>query len=107
MVEEGLPVESANRGWNRASIVFWSRKPYSPRVRREDLVLPTHLDGLRLLASCLAPAFCLTAFAVWTPLFFVTIFTGLSMTAFVAIMAGAFVAATCALYVWVSRAAER
>ena len=29
------------------------------------------------------------------------------MTAFVAIMAGAFVAATCALYVWVSRAAER
>ena len=80
MVEERLPVESANRGWNRASIVFWSRKPYSPRVRREDLALPTHLAGLRLLASCLAPAFCLTAFAVWTPLFFVTIFTGLSMT---------------------------
>ncbi len=70
-------------------------------------MLPTHLAGLRLLASCLAPAFCLTAFAVWTPLFFVTIFTGLSMTAFVAIMAGAFVAATCVLYVWVSRAAER
>ena len=92
MVEERLPVESAHRGWNRASIVFWSRKPYTPRVRREDLVLPTHLEGLRLVASCLAPAFCLTAF------------TGLSMTAFVAIMAGAFVAATCALYVWVSRA---
>ena len=100
-------MESANRGWNRASIVFWSRKPYRPRVRRDDLALPTHLAGLRLLVSCLAPAFCLTAFAVWTPLFFVTIFSGLSMSAFVAIMGGAFVAVTCALFVWVSRAAER
>jgi hypothetical protein len=107
MVEERLPSDPANRGWNRASIVFWSRKPYRPRIRREDLVLPTHLAGLRLLASCLAPAALLTAFAVWTPLFFLSIFTGLSMTAFMAALAGAFVAVTCALYTWVARSAER
>ena len=107
MVDEALPREQRNRGWNRASIEFWSRKPYRPRIRREDLALPTHLAGLRLLASCVAPAFCLTAFAVWTPLFFVTIFAGLSMSTFVAIMGGAFVALTCALFVWVARASER
>ena len=107
MVDEALPREQANRGWNRASIEFWSRKPYRPRIRREDLVLPTHLAGLRLLASCLAPAFCLTAFAVWTPLFFVSIFNGLSMTVFGAIMGCAFVVVTSALYVWVARASER
>jgi hypothetical protein len=106
MLDEALPGEQPNKGWNRASIVFWSRKPYRPRVRREDLVLPTHLAGVRLLASCLLPAFSLTAFAVWTPLFFVTIFTGLSMTAFVAIMGGAFLVVTWALYVWVARAAR-
>jgi hypothetical protein len=106
MVDEAVQAEQRNRGWNRASIEFWSRKPYRPRIRREDLVLPTHLAGLRLLASCLAPAFCLTAFAVWTPLFFVSIFSGLSMTAFVAIMGGAFVAMTCVLYVWVARTSE-
>jgi hypothetical protein len=104
--EHSLPGEPANRGWNRASIVFWSRKPYRPRVRRGELALPVHLSGLRLLLSCLAPAFCLTAFAVWTPLFFVSVFAGLSMDAFVAIMGGAFVAVTCALYVWVARSAE-
>jgi hypothetical protein len=107
MADEALRREQRNRGWNRASIEFWSRKPYRPRIRRADLVLPTHLEGLRLLASCLAPAFCLTAFAIWTPLFFVSIFNGLSMSAFVAIMGGAFVAVTCALFVWVSKAAER
>jgi hypothetical protein len=106
MADEALPREQANRGWNRASIEFWSRKPYRPRIRREDLVLPTHLAGLRLLASCVAPAFCITLFAVWTPLFFVSIFNGLSMTAFVAIMVGAFLAVTCLLYVWVARAAR-
>src|SRR6476619_601819 len=105
MVDEALPREQPNKGWNRASIEFWSRKPYRPRARRGDLKLPTHLSGLRLLASCITPAFCLTAFAVWTPLFFVSIFSGLSMTAFVAIMGGAFAVLTCALYVWVARAA--
>jgi len=106
MAEESLPREQANRGWNRASIVFWSRKPYRPRIRPEDRVLPTHLSGLRLLASCLIPAACLTAFAVWTPLFFVSIFTGLSMTAFASIMAGAFAVVSAALYVWVSLASK-
>ena len=106
MADEALAGEHRNRGWDRASIVFWSRKPYRPRIRPEDRVLPTHLAGLRLLGSCVAPAFCLTAFAVWTPLFFVTVFTGLSMTAFVAALGGAFVAVTCGLYVWVARAAR-
>jgi hypothetical protein len=106
MLEERLPGEPANRGWNRASIVFWSRKPYRPRIRREDLVLPKHLDGLRLLATCVVTAACLTAFAVWTPLFFFSIFVGLGMTAFAAILGGAFVVLTCALYAWVARAPE-
>jgi len=102
MVDERL--EASNKGWNRASIVFWSRHPYRPRIRREDLVLPTHLDGLRLLVSCLAPAFALTAFFVWPPLFFLSVFRGLSMTAFVLTLGCAFAVATCALYVRVSRA---
>jgi hypothetical protein len=52
------------------------------------------------------PAACLTAFAVWTPLFFVSIFAGLSMNVFVAILAGAFIAISGALYVWVALASE-
>ena len=107
MVDERLPTEQANKGWNRASIDFWSRKPYRPSIRREDLVRPTHLAGLRLLVSSLAPAAALTAFLVWPPLFFISIFEGLSMTVFVAALAGAFVAITCALYVWVARSAAR
>jgi len=56
MLDDRFPGEPANKGWNRASIMFWSRKPYRSRIRREDLTLPKHLDGVRLLASCASGA---------------------------------------------------
>lgn len=102
--EQRLPNEPPNRGWNRASLTYWSRKPYRPRVRREDLALPKHLDGLRLVASSLAAAAALTAFFVWMPLFFFTIFAGLGRTAFEAIIGTAYAAIACLLYVLVVRA---
>jgi hypothetical protein len=99
--EHSLPGEPANRGWNRASIIFWSRKPYRPRIRREDLALPKHLDGLRLVGSAIAAGASVTAFFVWVPLFFVTIFAGLDMATFAVTLAAAFVALSIALYFWV------
>lgn len=107
MLDERLPGEPANKGWNRASIIFWSRKPYRPRIKREDLTLPTHLGGVRLLLTSAVGAAAFTASAVWTPLFFVSIFTHVGMTTFAATMAGAFVGLTVVLYVWFRREKRR
>ena len=107
MVEERLAGEAANRGWNRASILFWSRKPYRPGIRREDLLLPKHLEGLRLLGTCVVTAVCITAFAVWAPLFFLSVFIGLDGVLTAGILIGAFVALTLVLYFWVARETRR
>jgi preprotein translocase subunit SecG len=107
MLDDRFPGEPANKGWNRASIMFWSRKPYRSRIRREDLTLPKHLDGVRLLASCASGAAAITAFGVWMPLFFASIYVGVGMTTFAAVMAGAFVTLTVVLYVWVAREKRR
>jgi hypothetical protein len=107
MVDERLPGEPANRGWNRASILFWSRKAYRPKIRREDLVLPTHLKGLRLLRTCIVTALCITAFAVWAPLFFLNIFIGLDGGVTAGILLGAVVVLTVVLYFWVARETRR
>jgi hypothetical protein len=40
---------------------------------------------------------------VWVPLFFVSVFSGVSMTAFTAIIVSAFVLLTFVLYVWLAR----
>jgi hypothetical protein len=103
VVEERLPGEPANKGWNRASIMFWSRKAYRPRIRREDFRPLKHVRGPRLLGTCVAGAIGISAFFVWVPLFFVSIFSGLSMTAFAAIIGSAFVLLTCVLYAWLAR----
>jgi hypothetical protein len=107
MVDEALSGEQPNKGWNRASIVFWSRKPYRPSIRKEDRALPLHLGGLRLVGSAMAAGASLTAFLVWMPLFFVSVFTGLGMATFVAVLAGAFVVLSCALYFLVVREKRR
>lgn len=83
--------------------MFWSRKPYRPRIRREDFRPLKHVRGLRLLGTCVAGAVGISAFFVWTPLFFVSIFAGVSMTAFTAIIGTAFVLLTCVLYAWLAR----
>jgi hypothetical protein len=102
--EHRLEGDPPNRGWNRASLIFWSRKPYKPRISREDLALPKHLDGVRLLASCVTGAAAMTAFFVWMPLFLFTIFEGLSRMVFGIVIGSAFAALTCVLYVMVLRA---
>jgi peptidoglycan biosynthesis protein MviN/MurJ (putative lipid II flippase) len=105
--DDRLPGEPTNKGWNRASIIFWSRKPYRPRIRKEDLVLPKHLAGLRLVGTCLVTAACVTAIAVWTPLFFLNVFVGLSGIATAVVLVAAVVVLTLVLYFWVARETRR
>ena len=107
MLDERLPGEPANRGWNRASITFWSRRAYRPRIRREDLLLPKHLEGLRLLRTCVLTALCITAFAVWAPLFFLNVFIGLNGAVTAGILIGAVAVLTVVLYFWVARETRR
>jgi hypothetical protein len=50
----------SNRGWNQASIVFWSRKPYRPNIKAEDFQLPSGVGSLRMLVMCAFMATSLT-----------------------------------------------
>ena len=103
MLEDRLPGEPANKGWTRASIMFWSRRPYVPRIRPDDRRLPTHLGGARLFATCVLAAACVTAAGVWPPLFFASIFLGVSGALCAGLLAAALFALTAAFYFWVAR----
>src|SRR5215210_9420227 len=103
MLEDRLPGEHPNKGWNRASIMFWSRRPYVPRIRPDDRPLPTNLGPARLFGTCVLAAACVTAAGVWPPLFFASIFVGVSGALCAGLLAGALFALTFAFYFWVAQ----
>jgi len=107
MFEDRLAGEPPNKGWNRASIMFWSRRPYVPRIRPEDRRLPTHLGSARLFAMCVLTGACVTAAFVWPALFFVGIFLGLSGALCGGVLAAALFALTFVFYLWVARETRR
>ena len=100
MFEEDLfPDEHPYKGWNRASIVFWSRKPYRPAVRAEDLLLPSGLGSLRMLRMCVAMGLMMTLLYVWTALLLVNVFVPLSGAVYGGVIAGAAIGLSLLLYV--------
>lgn len=58
-------------GFNRASVIFWSRKPYHPKPKADDLLTPRGFGNARLAGMCLVMAICMTLLYVWPVLFFV------------------------------------
>jgi hypothetical protein len=80
---------SRNKGWNRISIIFWSRQPYRPNVSADDFRLPSGGFTLRTLATCLLCGVAITLGYIWFVLFFVSILAGLELGPwFFAIMGG-------------------
>jgi hypothetical protein len=92
-------VAASNRGWNRASIVFWSRKPYRPAVTREDFHLPRGVGNVRMLAMCALMATCLTVLYLWFPLFVAGLFVPLGGALYGGILGGTALALTALMYV--------
>ena len=77
MREYELAETNDNKGWNRASIIFWSRKATRPDVTREDFLLPTGRLTLKTLAICLFCGVAITLLYIWLLFFLVRILTGL------------------------------
>ena len=103
MLDDHLASDPPNRGWNRASIIFWSRRPYRPRISAEDRRLPTDLTSVRLAATCAATAACVAAVCVWPPLFIASVFVRIDGPLFGAVLAGAALLLAVVFYFWVAR----
>ena len=56
-------------GWNRASVVMSSRKPYRPNITANDLLTPQGFGNARMAGMCLVMAFCAAVLYVWPVLF--------------------------------------
>jgi hypothetical protein len=89
-----------HRGWNRASIRFWSRSDPGPPIRSDDLLLPSGLGNLRMLKSCVGMAVMATILYVWFPLMLIEFFLTIAGALVVAILLGALFSITLGLYVW-------
>jgi hypothetical protein len=86
-----------NKGWNRLSI---TRRNAVPQLRPEDLLLPSGLGNLRMLASCAGMGLLATILYVWVPLMLVEFFVPIGGPIFVAVLASAFVTLSLGLYLW-------
>jgi hypothetical protein len=65
------------KGWNRASIEMKTHPLHPfPDVTRRDLLIPSSLDRLELLAVCLVCGICLSIFWVYLPAFLLTPLVG-------------------------------
>jgi hypothetical protein len=60
-------------GWNRESVVMWSRKPYRPKIRADDLLTPSGLGNTRMAGMCVVMAVCLVLLYIWPVLFVVNL----------------------------------
>jgi hypothetical protein len=89
-----------NRGWNRLSIKENSRKSGGPTIRPDDLLLPSGLGNLRMLASCAGMSAISALLYVWVPLMLVNFFVDVPGIVVVAALVGAFIALTTGLYLW-------
>ena len=97
-------VAASDRGWNRASIVFWSRKPYRPDVSRDDFTLPRGAHNVRTLGMCAFMASSLTILYLWFPLFVTGLFVPLRGAVYGGIMGGVALTLTAVMYVRSTRA---
>lgn len=100
-----LPNEHPTKGWNRASIIFWSRKPYRPRLTAEDRE-PTKGSGPGMLGMCVAAASLASVTLVWFVLFVVNMYRPLPGELSGAIMGGFAVTLTAFMYAVAARRAS-
>ena len=61
------------KGWNRASVIRGSRKPYRPNIRADDLLTPSGLGNARMAGMCVVMAICLVLLYIWPVLFVVNL----------------------------------
>jgi hypothetical protein len=91
------PNEHPTKGWNRASITFWSRKPYRPRQTESDREIPKG-RGLGMLAWCAAAGSLLSLSLVWFVLLLVSLYSSIPGLVFGGTIAAAAVLLTLLLY---------
>jgi hypothetical protein len=105
--DEGVPGENPNKGWNRASIQFKSRRPYKPNLTLDDLMMPNGLGTLRMLRTCVLMAGMMTVLYVWIPLWFLVTWVPISDLTYALTLSLAFIAISCILYLGGSRGTRR
>lgn len=107
MFDEGMPGEDPNKGWNRASVQFKSRRAYKPNITTEDLIMPSGLGTFRMFRSCVLMAGIMTVLYVWIPLIFLNIFVPISGLTYALVLAVAFLSITAVLYFGGARETRR
>ena len=105
--DEGAPGEDPSYGWNRASIQFRSRRPYTPVVKADDLLMPNGLGNVKMLATCAGMGAIMTVLYAWIPLIFLNVFVPLSGVTYGAAFGGALVGITLFLYLAGTRETRR
>jgi hypothetical protein len=107
MFDEGMPGEHPNKGWNRASVQYHSRKPQKPAVKAEDLVMPNGLGNARMLGTCLLMGAIMTLLYVWLPIIFLNVFVPISGLTYALTLALGLLSITLFLYFAGSRETQR
>ena len=107
MFDEGMPGEDPNKGWNRASIQYRSRRAYKPDLKIEDLVMPNGLGTARMFGTCILMGGVMTALYVWIPLWFLITFVPISGLTYALVLGVAFVGITLFLYLAGARETRR
>jgi hypothetical protein len=101
--EDGDP----NDPWNRASVIFGSRKPRPAKIGPEDLLAPSGLGNVRMTSMCAVMAFCMTVLYFWPVLFFVNFWIPLRRHAYGGLFLAALVGFFLFLYVAGTRETRR
>ena len=96
--EHVAPNEHPTKGWNRASITFWSRKPYRPKLTEADREIPKG-RGPRMLGMCAATGRLLSLSLIWFVLVLVSMYDPVPAPVFGGTLVGAAVLLTALLYV--------
>jgi len=90
--------EHPTKGWNRASITFWSRQPYRPRLTEADREIPKG-RGPRMLAMCAVTGTLLSISFIWFLLFVVNLYEPIPGPVYGGTIVGVAVVFTLVLYV--------
>ena len=89
--------------WNRASLIFGSRKGHPTKLSVDDLLAPSGFGSLRMASMCVVMALCMTLLYLWPILFFVNFWIPLGGHVF----GGLFLVGLAAFFVFLYFAATR
>ena len=87
--------------------MYWSRGPYRPNMRAEDLLMPSGRGNFRMLAMSAGMALIITVLYVWTPLFFLNVWVPLNGAVYGGVLGGAVVGLTTFIYCFGARETRR